>query len=609
MLKHCHTHGIRLPARKAARPTIELLESRQMLSAAILRPDHVVVVIEEDRFAGAVGDSANLPYFNSLVSSALVYTNAHGVAHPSEPNYLALYSGSTQGVTDNNTNHNFNGTANLASQLNSTKFNGQYMSFRGYSENLPANGDTTTTKAGDPNNHSAPPDLYLRNYNPMAMFNNVGTRNGVAVANSAVNLRFDQFPTTSAGFTSMANVSFVIPNNLHNSHGSNEQPPFATDPGVYNQLRQGADTWLQNNINSYLQWATTHNSLLIIASDEEETDSRPTTTITTLVTGDPRLFVTGTNATSINHFNLVRTLEDMYGLSYLGNAASASDLPINTNGQLAQALPAWLTPDSSAVWNQGSKILTVTGAATISADPGTDQPNIVATSAAAQLTIAPSGGGVVKLGNVTLQNGAGIVLTQTPVPLAAVIVVNGTIDTATGRIDLTDGGMIVNPASGDPTGTLETAIAAGRNGGLWDGRTGITSSTAQADRANHHAETNAVGIARNGSLLSPKTRFGGQIVTSNSVLLRYTIMGDADLTGTVDDDDVTALGLYYDQGLTTNHHWWQGDLDGNKKVDDDDVGLLGLFYGGAVAGPTSGSALVAAPKPPRQKHLARLSRS
>ncbi len=312
---------------------MEGLEDRRMLSASVLRPDHVVIVIEEDRFADALGDSAHLPYVNQLAQTALVYTNSHGVGHPSEPNYLALFSGSTQGVTDNGTNHNFPGVQNLASQLNSSTYNAQYQSFAGYSENLPHDGDTTTKIAGDPNNLSAPPDLYVRNYNPMAMFSNVGTQNGVSVPNSAVNLRFSDFPT-SANYNNLANVSFVIPNNLHNTHGSNEQAPWAADPSDYDQLRTAADTWLQQNISAYAQWATTHNSLLIITGDEEETDSTPTSSIDTLITGDPRLFVAGTNSTSINHFTLNRTLEDMYSLSYLGVTGGVAGLNANASGQL-----------------------------------------------------------------------------------------------------------------------------------------------------------------------------------------------------------------------------------------------------------------------------------
>ena len=304
-------------------------------AAAIVRPDHIVVVIEEDRASDAIGDIAHMPYFNQLAASGLVYSNSHGVAHPSLPDYLALYSGSTQGITDNGNNHTFTGP-NIAKSLNSTLLSsGQYLSFGGYVESLPRDGDTTTRIAGDPNDPSAPPDLYMRNYNPMAQFTDVGAHGGVAITNAQVNKTFASFPTTAAGYAALPTVSFVIPNTLHNTHGSNEQPPYATDPSEYDFLRSSADTWLKANLDGYLQWAKANNSLLIVTTDEEETDSTETSSITTIINGDADLVVPGTNATSVNHYNLLRTIEDMYGLAPLGVTGTVSPLTTNSLGQLS----------------------------------------------------------------------------------------------------------------------------------------------------------------------------------------------------------------------------------------------------------------------------------
>src|SRR5689334_6510562 len=110
--------------RREATISAEPLEPRRLF--AIVRPDHVVVVIEQDRFSDAIGN-VNFPYLNALAPSALVYTNSHGVTHPSEPNTAALYSGSTQGVTDNARGYSFSGP-NLARSL----FNAG-LSFAGYS--------------------------------------------------------------------------------------------------------------------------------------------------------------------------------------------------------------------------------------------------------------------------------------------------------------------------------------------------------------------------------------------------------------------------------------------------------------------------------------------
>ena len=64
----------------------------------ISRPDHIVIVIEENHNYEQIIGSANAPFINQLAKESAVFTDAHGVTHPSQPNYLALFSGSLQGV-------------------------------------------------------------------------------------------------------------------------------------------------------------------------------------------------------------------------------------------------------------------------------------------------------------------------------------------------------------------------------------------------------------------------------------------------------------------------------------------------------------------------------
>jgi hypothetical protein len=301
------------------------------LAQPVATPSHVVIVMEEDRFANAIGDTTNMPYTNQLASTGLVYSNAHGLDTPAQEgqmDYLALYSGSTQGVTSNSYSGPFSGT-NLAQSLNNTTGR----SFAGYSESLPSNGDTTDAFAAEPGN-PAYDDLYVRAYNPMAQFTNVGT----GKTNAQVNLTFGNFPTTSAGYAALPTVSIVVPNTLDNSHGSNDTNPFATDPSQYNFLRQNADTWLQNNINGYLQWAKANNSLLIILGDEGDRQhgftSLATNDPTMIINGASGLFVPGTDTSNVNPYSVLRTIEDMYGLKPLNNTTTAAHLDVNASGQL-----------------------------------------------------------------------------------------------------------------------------------------------------------------------------------------------------------------------------------------------------------------------------------
>ena len=64
--------------------------------------DHIVVVVEENHNFDEIIGSLDAPYINSLASGGALLTNYSAISHPSEPNYFALYAGSTFGVTDDN---------------------------------------------------------------------------------------------------------------------------------------------------------------------------------------------------------------------------------------------------------------------------------------------------------------------------------------------------------------------------------------------------------------------------------------------------------------------------------------------------------------------------
>ena len=76
---------------------VELLEKR-LVPSVVPRPDHVVIVIEENHSYSEIIGSPAAPYINSLAQQGALITNSLAVMHPSEPNYLDLFSGSNQGA-------------------------------------------------------------------------------------------------------------------------------------------------------------------------------------------------------------------------------------------------------------------------------------------------------------------------------------------------------------------------------------------------------------------------------------------------------------------------------------------------------------------------------
>ncbi|MEX2140181.1 MAG: PEP-CTERM sorting domain-containing protein [Pirellulales bacterium] len=157
------------------------------------------------------------------------------------------------------------------------------------------------------------------------------------------------------------------------------------------------------------------------------------------------------------------------------------------------------------------------------------------------------------------------------------LTIPGTPTAPTATLDVTDSALILDFPVGGPNPGADTRarIIAGRGGtdllGTWNGP-GITSSAAQADNS-----TLAVGYAVNADLpLGPYTTFRGQPVDDTSVIIRGTRIGDANLDGVVNDDDVTIVGATF--GMTSGAVWGLGDFTYDGAVNDDDVTLLGALY-------------------------------
>ena len=67
-------------------------------SRVLPSPAHVVVIVFENKDASTI-DASSAPAFTALGQRYAQLTNYSAVTHPSLPNYLALVSGSTHGIT------------------------------------------------------------------------------------------------------------------------------------------------------------------------------------------------------------------------------------------------------------------------------------------------------------------------------------------------------------------------------------------------------------------------------------------------------------------------------------------------------------------------------
>lgn len=247
---------------------------------AVPRPDHVLIVIFENKNYEQVIGASGAPYLTSLARAGANFTDAHGETHPSQPNYIALFSGSTHGVTSDSCPRNLGDQPNLARQLIDAG-----RGFAGYSEDQPAVGFTGCGSGS----------AYARKHNPWVDFANVP-----AEANRPLS-------TLGADLASLPTVAVVIPNLCDDMHDC----PVAT-----------GDSWARQHLSGYVDWARTHNSLLIVTFDED--DGTSANHIPTLFVGP--MVRPGAIGGRIDHYSILRTIEDMYQLPPIGEAASTAPI-------------------------------------------------------------------------------------------------------------------------------------------------------------------------------------------------------------------------------------------------------------------------------------------
>ncbi|WP_338051789.1 alkaline phosphatase family protein [Pseudonocardia acidicola] len=246
---------------------------------AVPTPDHVVIVVLENKDVDQIIGGSDAPYLTGLAGDGANFTDAHAETHPSQPNYLALFSGDTHGVHDDNCVDSLSGP-NLGSALL-----GAGKTFTGYSEDLPGVGYIGCQDGG-----------YARKHNPWVNFDNLPAE---------VNRPLSDLPSD---YSALPTVAFVIPNLCHDMHDCDVA---------------AGDDWMKQNLDGYVRWAQTHNSLLVVTFDESES-TKGDNQIATVFAGP--MVKAGEYSEGIDHYRILRTIEDMYGLDHAGKSAQADPI-------------------------------------------------------------------------------------------------------------------------------------------------------------------------------------------------------------------------------------------------------------------------------------------
>ncbi|KAL3683644.1 hypothetical protein R1sor_001666 [Riccia sorocarpa] len=262
-----------------------------------------VLIFENTDYSAAIAD----PNFSKWAANGKLLTNYHGVAHPSQPNYIAMVAGSTLGVTTD-------GNVNLSNMNLVDLLEAAGVSWRSYSENYTqlssspnCNLATTIGSATCPNSGSkGKTNLYARKHNPLISFTDVQTsssrcNNIVPATNLAVDKANNAIPQ----------VVLYVPNQCNDGH----------DPGV-----TYAGRFLDNFMTStFTGNAITGRTLVVITFDENSGTSGNQIYTALVPFGSLSITVGSTDNTNFNHYSLLKTIEQNFGTGNLGlNDVTAS---------------------------------------------------------------------------------------------------------------------------------------------------------------------------------------------------------------------------------------------------------------------------------------------
>jgi hypothetical protein len=242
--------------------------------------DHVVVIVFENKETNSVFGNRAAPTFNSYARRYAKLSRYYGVTHPSLPNYLALVSGSPQGITTDCTSCVVD-AQNLADTIEAAG-----RSWKTYAEGLPSPGFLGPYRG-----------RYAKKHNPFAYFRDV-------IADPARRSRIVPLGRLSSDLRAGALPSFslVVPDLCHSMHDCSVSV---------------GDTWLRKYAAKFL---TLPKTVVFVVFDEGGTNLGGGGHTAALALGTS--VRAGSRFTRLTgHYGILRTIEEAWGLPLLGHSA------------------------------------------------------------------------------------------------------------------------------------------------------------------------------------------------------------------------------------------------------------------------------------------------
>jgi hypothetical protein len=263
--------------------------------------DHVFLIVMENHAYGEVWNTSSTPYTTSFANANAIASNYYAITHPSLPNYLDLYGGSSYGITDDcspSSSCHIN-APNLADNLDAAG-----KTWKGYFEGMPAPCYLTDSNG------------YIAHHDPFIYFDDIRTDlarcTSHVVNDAALSIDLANAATTP-------NYALLVPDNCNNTHNCSVET---------------GDAWLSTHIPALLSSpACTSDSCLVILTWDEDDGSDGNHVLTVFAGSAAR--ASSVSAVHYDHFDLLRTVEDLLGVStQTSNDANASTMADLLGGSL-----------------------------------------------------------------------------------------------------------------------------------------------------------------------------------------------------------------------------------------------------------------------------------
>lgn len=254
---------------------------------------HIYIIVMENQFYSSIIGSQAAPYINSLALKFGLATNYQADFHPSEPNYMALFSGSNQGVIDDG-EYNVN-APNVADQIEASG-----RTWRSYAEDYPGN-CSLIMQSGN----------YVRRHVPALNFLNI-TQNAKRCANVTDMTNFD--PTA-------ADFEFITPNLIDDMHDGGAAAVANGDAWLSTFVPKiiTSDSWLMGGSVLFIVWD--EDATYVPAGFATSGGNVPLLVIA------PNLPYSAYQSSNLyDHYSLLRTIQNAWSLGCLANTCQANDL-------------------------------------------------------------------------------------------------------------------------------------------------------------------------------------------------------------------------------------------------------------------------------------------